>query len=161
MLWQPFCSNRCLSPLVQILWCDVPGYWFRFHLPKWLQYIEKFHILLLFLTTKVICGNLREDIICNFRCYFLSLLNLFIECCIHRLHSFPYLYLLFQKQPRFPIHNPPEHQGYLPSVDLFPVHKIPIRLHAVLVICRRLFLEQQLHVADLLLEHIHEIRPVI
>ena len=51
--------------------------------------------------------------------------------------------------------------GYMRPLNLFLVHEIPIRLHTVLVICRRLFLAQQLHVANLLLEHIHEIRPVI
>ena len=51
--------------------------------------------------------------------------------------------------------------GICSRQNLFLVHEIPIRLHTVLVICRSFFLAQQLHVANLLLEHIHEIRPVI
>ena len=54
-----------------------------------------------------------------------------------------------------------EQSGICSQWKLFFIHKIPICLHTVLVICHRLFLEQQLHVANLLLEHIHEIRPVI
>ena len=44
---------------------------------------------------------------------------------------------------------------------LFLVHKIPICLHTVLIVCRRFFLAQQFHIANLLLEHIHEIGPIV
>ena len=44
--------------------------------------------------------------------------------------------------------------------NLFPIHEIPIRLHTVLIVCSRFFLAQQFHIADLLLEHLHEISSV-
>ena len=45
--------------------------------------------------------------------------------------------------------------------NLFLIHKIPICLHTVLIICHSPFLAQQLHVTYDILEHIHEIPPVI
>ena len=51
--------------------------------------------------------------------------------------------------------------GDMLSRDLFLIHKIPICLHTVLIICRSPFLAQQFHIVDLFLKHIHEIHSVI
>ena len=79
------------------------------------------------------------------------------SCYIH----FNHLSVLMERQGCLPDIVRVWFIGYMRPLNLFLVHEIPIRLHTVLVICRRLFLAQQLHVANLLLEHIHEIRPVI
>ena len=51
--------------------------------------------------------------------------------------------------------------GDMQPMVLFPAHEIPICLHTVLVICRSVLLAQQFHIANLLLEHIHKICPIV
>ena len=43
----------------------------------------------------------------------------------------------------------------------FPAYKLPICPHTVLVICRQFLLAQAPHIADLLLEHLHKVSPVM
>ena len=94
----------------------------------------------------------------------------FRNICNHIYDKIKHLTLLHILIIRFP--DLPERRGKpaLPVLcgllgifsrwNLFLIHKIPIRLHTVLIICRRPFLAQQFHIADLLLEHIHKICPV-